>query len=360
MIQLSKDLVDKTNILESVVSTSIKNLWILNNKEPFNNLFFLKDFKAIDEKLKGYKDASRKSFETSIVNVLTLYKDKPLYKKTYNHYYDEFMKQPIDIKEEVTDEKIQQSNINWMSWEMVMNVKSLLCEVVLSFARNKIITPQEFEILLAYLILSLYTDIQPRRNQDYLEMVVVDNYNDALDNTKNYLDWSNKKLIFNHYKASKKYGKQTVDFEDTDNLLNTISLYLKFHPLNPVPSLKKLPKGTNFKFLVFGDGSPLVAVNSITRILNKIFGRKIGSSMLRDIYLTSKSSVKEESITKEEDKNENIVKEDEEKNINIVKEEVKEVVKEEVKEVKEEVKKEKKKVKAKDNTINKEIPILEG
>lgn len=338
MIQLSKDLTDKLNIPESTVSSSIKNLWILNNKQPFNNLTFLKDIKSIDEKLKDYKDASKKSFETSIVNVLSLYKDKPLYRKTYDHYHKEFMKQPIDLKEEVNDEKIPQSNLNWMSWEMVMNVKGLLCEVVLSFARNKIITLQEFDVLLAYLILSLYTDIQPRRNQDYMDMMVVGHYTDSLDDTKNYLDWNNKKLIFNHYKASKKYGRQIIDFGDTDNLLNTIALCLKFHPLNPTPTLKKLPKTTNFKLLVYGNGLPLIAVNSITRILNKIFGRKIGSSMLRDIYLTSKSNVKEEkpkedAIDSDSEKNEYTIKDEEEKNINIIKEVVKEEVKEEVKEV---------------------------
>jgi hypothetical protein len=32
----------------------------------------------------------------------------------------------------------------------------------------------------------------------------------------------------------------------------------------------------------------LTAVNSITRILNKIFGKKVGSSMLRHIFLSDK------------------------------------------------------------------------
>jgi hypothetical protein len=56
-----------------------------------------------------------------------------------------------------------------------------------------------------------------------------------------------------------------------------------------------MTKNTEFKFLVYADGSPLTAVNSITRILNKVFGRKIGSSMIRHIYLSSKyADVKDE------------------------------------------------------------------
>jgi len=74
-------------------------------------------------------------------------------------------------------------------------------------------------------------------------------------------------------------------------LLDAISIYLKHHPLHK----GKITKNTEFKFLVYADGSPLTAVNSITRILNKIFGKKVGSSMLRHIYLSSKyGDIKEE------------------------------------------------------------------
>jgi integrase len=41
------------------------------------------------------------------------------------------------------------------------------------------------------------------------------------------------------------------------------------------------------------DGKALTAVNAITRILNKIFGKKLGSSMLRHIFLSDKYDIKE-------------------------------------------------------------------
>ena len=56
-------------------------------------------------------------------------------------------------------------------------------------------------------------------------------------------------------------------------------LYLKLHPLR---------KEKNFFLLVDFDGEELKQVNSITRILNRIFNKKIGVSMLRNIYLTDK------------------------------------------------------------------------
>ena len=38
---------------------------------------------------------------------------------------------------------------------------------------------------------------------------------------------------------------------------------------------------------------PVDKENGITRILNKIFGKKVGSSMLRHIYLSSKYNITE-------------------------------------------------------------------
>jgi hypothetical protein len=203
------------------------------------------------------------------------------------------MNKSTEMKNDNVNEKTETQNLNWMSWEMVMNIKNMMKESTDAFKNNKMITPQQFELLLSYLILCLYTDIPPRRNQDYMDMYVVESFNDNLDKAKNYFDWSNKEFIFQHYKTSKKYGKQTINIKDKNELLETITLYLKFHPLNPNSSLKKMPKNANFKFLVYSDGSPLSSVNAITRILNKIFGRKIGSSMLRHIYLTSKYDIKE-------------------------------------------------------------------
>jgi len=66
--------------------------------------------------------------------------------------------------------------------------------------------------------------------------------------------------------------------------MSVINKYFKFHPLLKG---KKINTKTNIDFLVNYDGSPLPSPNGITRILNKIFGKRISSSMLRHIYLSS-------------------------------------------------------------------------
>jgi hypothetical protein len=291
MLQLSKDLVDKKQLAESSAQLYIKNLWTLNNKQIFNNLSFLKDTTAIEDQLKDYSDNTKKTFLSGITSVLSLYKDKPTYKKTYEFYYNKMIDKAEEMKETNVNDKTDKQADNWLSWEEVQGVKGLLREMALEFSTSKVLTPHQYEVLLAYVILCLYTEIPPRRNQDYMDMFVVNDVKN--DENKNYLDWSNKKFIFNHYKTAKKYGQQTINIE-SPALVEAITLYLKHHPLNPSPNLKKLPKNTEFKFLVYSDGSGLTAVNSITRILNKIFGGKnIGSSMLRHIYLSSKYDIEE-------------------------------------------------------------------
>jgi hypothetical protein len=112
-----------------------------------------------------------------------------------------------------------------------------------------------------------------------------------MDTSKNYLDLLGSQFIFNKYKTAKKYGTQTVDFQNADMLKDVLTMYLKHHPLHK----GKVTKNTEFRFLAYQDGSPLSAVNSITRILNKSFGKKVGSSMLRHIYLSSKyADIKDE------------------------------------------------------------------
>jgi len=132
------------------------------------------------------------------------------------------------------------------------------------------------------MILSLYTLINPRRNKDYSLMKIASNTDDE---NHNYLVIDKKdkmKFILNKYKTDKKY--HSVEIEIPDDLKEVIQLYLKYHPLKA--ELKK--KEYDFPFLVDETGKGLKNSTEITKILNKVFGKKISSSMLRNIFLTDK------------------------------------------------------------------------
>jgi hypothetical protein len=192
------------------------------------------------------------------------------------------MKKNKELKEfEKSGQKTETMEKNWESLENIKNKQKELSEKVAKFSKNKNITEQEYNTLLEYLILSLYTLIPPRRNE-YNKMNIIYKYSDKFDDNFNYLSYSDNKFIFNVYKTAKKEGQKIMDIPE--DLKNVIDIYIKFHPL-----LKsKVLKTTDVPFLVYYNGEEFNKTNSITRILNKIFGKRLGSSMIRHIMLSDK------------------------------------------------------------------------
>ena len=297
MLQLSKQLVETKKVAESTASAYVKSLYLLNGKMPFKNLSFLKKTEAINAIIAPYAENTQKALYSTITSVLSLVKDQAGYKKVYQHYYDKMMGKATQMKEAGAESstKTEKQKDNWAEWKDVEAVQKHLIDEVEKFKGNKNITPEQFNSLLNLVVLSLYTEIQPRRNQDYLDMSVVKaTHNkisaDALPKDSNYLTIDKntpKEFIFNKYKTAKKYGQQKMEL--TPGLASVLSTYLKFHPL----ARGNKSRATMFKFLVLADGTPLTATNAITRILNRIFGKKIGSSMLRHIFLSSKYNINE-------------------------------------------------------------------
>jgi integrase len=91
-------------------------------------------------------------------------------------------------------------------------------------------------------------------------------------------------MVFNKFKTSKSAGSQEVTVPD--ELKRIINIYLKFRA-----DYQEVKKTKEFciPFLINGKLERLNKINSITRILNKLFSpKKVGSSMLRHVYLTEK------------------------------------------------------------------------
>jgi integrase len=278
---------EKKNLSDSSITVYLRNLKKLNDDIPYKDFKFLIDSKKIEEKLKDYKENTKRNYLISIVSVLSLYPQKKQIKKLHDIYYDLMMKKNDQIKKEVAPEDLTaKQEENWMSWDQVKQVYKSLEETVDKFVNSEVINEVQYNQLLSYMILSLYVLLEPRRNKDYQLMVIVKQYKKSPETSLlNYLDLTNKKFIFNNYKTSKKYGPKEIAIPD--DLYKVIEKYLKHHILLR-HSKTKLTATNQFPFLVNYGGSPLDKVNSITRILNKTFGKAIGSSMLRHIFLTGK------------------------------------------------------------------------
>lgn len=280
MVALAKRVMESRGIADSTAAEYIGMLKKLNDDKSYTNLGFLKKREAVMNKIGEYAESTQKSVLAAVVSILSLEKDKPTYKAIYNFYYERMMEASKKAKElEASGARTDKQEANWITWDEVMKHHNELATTVAAFAKSKMLTAANWNALLSYVILSLYTLLPPRRNQDYQDLYIIKKWDDKQSKDKNYYDMATHKFIFNKFKTSKSHGVQEVSIADNKPLQDILAFYIKLHP----------SKGKGeMRFLVNADGSALSSVNSITRILNKIFGKHIGSSMLRHIYITHK------------------------------------------------------------------------
>ena len=285
MENLTKELKDKKQLSDSSIQAYLRNLKKLNKDELFSNFNFLKEVDVILRRLEGYKENTKRNYLISIVSVLSL-SSKPAVKKLHDKYYQLMMKKNEEINKDVNPNDLTETQEkNWMSWKQVKDKYLNVEKDVDEFYKLKNISENQYNTLLGYTILSLYIHQAPRRNKDYQIMKLINEYGPNEPREWNYLDLSKKEFIFNNYKTSAKYGTQIIKIND--DLWNALMKY--FMHVEAITIKKNKPElKEESMFLIYPNKKPLDKVNSITRILNKIFDKAIGSSMLRHIFLTDK------------------------------------------------------------------------
>jgi len=248
-----------SGIKESSKKTYLSRLKALNDGKEPSNYKFLQDTEAIEAKMDKYSTNSKRGFYIAIVAFL------PEKNTARKHYYEQMMKINKDSKEN-TDKSEKQKD-NWMSQEEVRAVWEKLKEDAEPLLKKKQLSEAETNLLQSYVALSLYVLQPPRRSLDYTQMVVVPKYDDNMDKKFNYLSLKDKMFYFNNYKTSGIYNTQAVPIPD--DLFQILKKYRKSGLL-----------------LVKNDKA--LSVSQMTHLLNKIFGKKISVSMLRNIFLSSK------------------------------------------------------------------------
>lgn len=287
VMNLQEDL-EKRNLTESSVLQYIKTLINLHKKifnhEQIKNLNFLKDIdKIVNVVEENYKENTQKNIYNSLSSILFPVKEQKGFKKIYEFYKSKSIELNTKISQiNSSGEKSEKQEENWIEWKDVLEKRNTLHDEVDKIKLKKNITESDYETLLKNLVISLYTYLPPRRNE-YQSLLLVPTEKD-LDDNKNYYILDEHKIILNNYKTSKKYGKQEIEIPV--ELKEAIINYLQFHIL--YVSNKKKKKHFQIPFLVNRNGEALVQINSLTRLLNKIFKKKIGASMLRHIYLSDK------------------------------------------------------------------------
>jgi hypothetical protein len=272
---------DLKNITDSSKKLYIRNILKLNDGKEIKNLKFLNNEEAILGKLEKYKPNTRRSFIISIVSLLKcmLLSDDKKYKKMYDKYYAVLDGLNKELK--TNNSKNDKEENNWLTQEEIESKVEHYKPIIAIAKRKRNLDEREFKDLLHFLVLCLYTLQAPRRNADYQNSRIVKKMDKELLTNFNVVDLENRKFHFTKYKTKGSYNIQEQDI--SDDLMVVLKLYVKHHPLK-----KEFSKNTPIAFLVDYKGNELKNNNDITRILYKIFEKKVGSSMLRKIYLTSK------------------------------------------------------------------------
>jgi hypothetical protein len=241
-------------------------------KTPLNTLDDIVDNHSLILKaLMNYKPSIRK---TKIAGFISLLDRKDKNPKEIEDIIKDYRIQMIKDAEEVNNNEMKQKfskkqEDNYISWNEVEEVykkMSVECLPILK-ALKSLNDGKIFDKLQKFILLSMYVLTPPRRSMDYADFKI---HNIDVDND-NFMTTIQRKhyLVFNSYKNKNKLGTQQISI--TPELAYIIKKWTKINDSDYLISTKTKGKVSQVR---------------INQLLNDIFNKKIGSSMLRHIYLT--------------------------------------------------------------------------
>ena len=243
------NLSDKSiNTYASVLKTIMKNM-------KFDNVKQLNNDKKVLEYLAEMKPNTRKT-RLSALFVLT---ENEAYKKNMledvNAYNNSMKSQTKNDKE----------TENWITKDELFKIYNNLKKDTNVLFRKKNKNMSDLQDIQAFVMLSLFVLLPPRRALDYSEMKIKN-----IDKTKdNYIKGNN--LIFNIYKTSKQKGQQIIEV-----------------PKQLKSILNKWVKINTTDYLLFDNkGGKLTSVK-INQRFKKLFGKNFSVNMFRKLFLSTK------------------------------------------------------------------------
>ena len=268
----------KVNIHKSRnnITENSLNVYLSNIKKVFKELFkndinilHFNKFAKVKKYLNTLTPATRKNVMTAIIVLLKSYDTKKSVLLKYEKYFEEI----VSEFENNYDEQIKSNkeNKNWITSEELKQKIIELEDKIIKFNLNKLIDKQK-DIIQQHLLLKLYTEIPPLRN-DYAMMKV---YHYKEVENENCINLKKKQIILNNYKTSKTYGEKHIDIPD-----------------ELIPLIKRWIDITENIYLLINirDKNPMKK-NGLTKYLNKIFKpKKVSTTLLRKLYLSEKYPV---------------------------------------------------------------------
>jgi len=183
--------------------------------------------------------------------------------------YKEQMKQDSATLKSInpTHEKTEKQVDNWIEQEEIASLFKDMQIQVNALYKKKHLTIPDLQQIQNYIIIAITSGIfvKPRRILDWTAMKIKD-FDVEVDN---YID--NLNFVFNTYKTSGTYGKQTVEIPK--ELQTILKKWIKVNPTN---------------WLLFSSNLQPLTSPQVTARLNKIFGKNASVNILRHSFLTEK------------------------------------------------------------------------
>lgn len=259
----------KRDLSDSTINTYTSILRSLYNKTREDNDKLDVDYFRNHQKIIPYLDNKMclASAKTVLSALVVLFDDDTELKKIYHkpmlnkisHYHSYLSEQ----------KKSKNQEENWITQdELKLKLDELRTKSYHLMKFKKLDNEQKIR-LRDFIILCLYTMIEPRRLQDYIFMKFR-NYSD--EEKDNYIDIDNNKLVFNKYKTSRIYGKQTIDIP------KKMSVILKKYI--------KLISDNKLDYLLFDSNFEKLTAPKLNYIINKIFGKSVSVNNIRHSYIS--------------------------------------------------------------------------
>ena len=288
MQSLAEDLKARRGIADATARNTVRHLWTMNGRAPFKSLTFLRRYNEVANSFEPYSEGTRRAMMAAAVSALD---GKPAYKKALAYWRDAMGAAVRNfVESRASGEKTEKEKAQWMDWADIEKVYNEYAARVASLPAGSL-TAAQWNLLTDTLILGLYVLQPPRRAQDFLHMWVYKGPAKDLPTDKNWLVLSSsgkpQQFIYNIYKTSKKHGQQTEPVPEA--LADILGRYLSRHPSKAAPRARS----HMMKLLVKQDGTAINQPNAITRLLNKVFGKRVSVNILRHSYLSSKYDLSE-------------------------------------------------------------------
>ena len=238
----------------------IKNLYkeIFKNKGELKPALFDNKFKEVVKYLEDYPINRRRNLYTA------------LYSYTNNETYQKLMTSDVKDYMEImkTQDKSEQQEKNWIEFdEIKTKLKELkqYADELYTLKPDGNFTMGELQIIQNFILLLLSSGIYfpTRRSKDWFDFKIK-----QIDlNEDNYLEGN--KFVFNSYKGSNLKGQQTVKINKM--VKDSLEKWIKINPTN---------------YILFDKNEKQLTAVHITQRLNRIFGKKVSTTMLRHIKTT--------------------------------------------------------------------------